>query len=111
MEVLHEAPKSSAFVPLSEHQSATPASFYTGPPVLHYHGSRCKVVVLERDLSLSPALTALARGLPTSAKNGEYSDGSDGLSGEDSSEPQKVLVNVDIWVTSEYVTPSPESSV
>jgi chloride channel, nucleotide-sensitive, 1A len=106
MEVLQEAPKSDTFVPLSEHQSATPASFYLGPPVLHYHSGHCKVVILKRDLSQSPALTALARqaqGTPTSAEpvtngNGDHTE-------EGEAETQKTLHDVDVWITSEYAMP------
>jgi chloride channel, nucleotide-sensitive, 1A len=104
MEVLQEAPKSDSFIPLSEHQSATPASFYSGPPVLHYHGGRCKVIILERDLKQSPALTALAQKsheAPATAEpvtNGSYDHGSEA----DEAEKQKVFDDVDVWVTSEY---------
>jgi hypothetical protein len=93
MEVLQEAPNSSTFVPLSEHQSATPASFYSGPPVLHYHSRRCKVVILERDLNLSPALTALARETEKTSTTAEpVTNGNDEQN------------DVDVWVTSEYAT-------
>ncbi|KAL2220154.1 regulator of volume decrease after cellular swelling-domain-containing protein [Thermoascus aurantiacus ATCC 26904] len=62
MELLRAPPDTSSFVPLAEHQSRTPASFYSGPPVLHYHSERCKVVILERDLADAPALNALRGG-------------------------------------------------
>jgi hypothetical protein len=106
MEVLQEAPNSSTFVPLSEHQSATPASFYSGPPVLHYHSGRCKVVILERDLNLSPALTALARQSENTSTTAEPVTNGNGEQGEEEDEPdkQKVLDDVDVWVTSEYAT-------
>ncbi len=105
MEVLQEAPKTSTFVPLSEHQSATPASFYSGPPVLYYHSDRCKILVLERDLSTSPALTALAReAKSTSSTNGHAANGDeDRTNGDAGAESQKVLEDVAVWVTSEYV--------
>lgn len=103
MEVLREAPKSHTFIPLSEHQSATPASFYAGPTVLHYHSSRCKVLILEQDLSQSPALSALVREAqpgPTTAEPVTNGDGSYAEDGD--AEPQRVLDDVDVWVTSEY---------
>lgn len=59
MEVLNSAPEASAFIALAEHQSRTPSSFHSGPPVLHYHSQRCKVVILERDLVATPALSSL----------------------------------------------------
>ena len=105
MEMLQEAPKSSNFIPLSEHQSATPASFYSGPPVLHYHSDRCKVVILERDLNTSPALTALARQAqeaPASAEPVTNGDGNHAEVDDDDVVRWKVINNVDVWVTSEY---------
>lgn len=107
MEVLREAPKSDTFIPLSEHQSATPASFYSGPPVLHYHSSRCKVVILERDLNQSPALTVLAQQAHNTSTTAETVANGNGHHGpeEDEADAQKILDNVDIWVTSECATP------
>ena len=104
MEVLQEEPKSGTFVPLSEHQSATPSSFYSGPPVLHYQSGRCKVIILERDLSLSPVLAALARKAqdtrtpvePVTNGNGNYTQRE-----EDEAEARRVLDGVEVWVTSE----------
>jgi nucleotide-sensitive chloride channel 1A len=106
MEVLREAPNASTFIPLSEHQSATPASFYSGPPVLHYHSGRCKVVILERDLNLSPALTALAREAEKTSATAEPVTNGNGEQGEEEDGPveQKVLGDVDVWVTSESAT-------
>lgn len=106
MEVLQEAPKSDTFIPLSEHQSATPASFYSGPPVLHYHSGRCKVVILERELNQSLALTVLARHAQDTSTTAEtVTNGNGDYSQEEAeSETQKILDNVDIWVTSEYAT-------
>jgi chloride channel, nucleotide-sensitive, 1A len=107
METIYEAPDITAFVPLIEHQSATPASFYSGPPVLHYHSQRCKVIVLESDLNKSIPLHRLAQGgekLHTNGSgNGNSSNGDEtGLlpPNEDSS-AQRVVGNIDVWVTSE----------
>jgi nucleotide-sensitive chloride channel 1A len=107
MEVLQDAPKPDTFIPLSEHQSATPASFYSGPPVLHYHSGRCKVVILERDLHQSPALTALARQAQETSTTAEPVPNGNGdhAEEEDEAATQKVLDDVDVWVTSEYATP------
>ena len=105
MEVLQEAPKSSTFIALSEHQSATPASFYSGPPVLHYHSGRCKIVILERDLSLSTPLAALARQAQDTTRTAEpvtNGNGDHSQRQEDEPDVQKVLDGVDVWVTSEY---------
>lgn len=107
MNVLQESPNSHDFIPLSEHQSATPASFYSGPPVLHHHSGRCKVVILEGDLSKSPALTALTRQAPQAAATAETvaNGNGDHAEEEDEAATPKVLEGVDVWVTSEYSTP------
>lgn len=122
MEVLHTPPVASSFTPLAEHQSRTPESFYDGPPVLHYHSDRCKVVVLESDLTAVPALNAL-RGTGAGATNGDAGDASVNGSaaaaattaaaaeqeaeGETTQEKEIVIDDVDVWVTSEYVLSHP----
>ena len=101
MEVLREAPEISSFIPLVEHQSATPASFYSGPPVLHYYSDRCKVLILDRDLSSVPALAEFASG--STGKSGTGDSAINGDSTHENEEVQKTIEDVDIWVTSEYV--------
>ena len=91
MEVLSSAPESSSFVPLAEHQSRTPSSFYSGPPVLHYHSQRCKIVILERELLASSALNALRGENATSAS----------ITTQDDDEKEVAIDGVDAWVTSE----------
>lgn len=101
MEAVREAPKASTFIPLAEHQSATPASFYTGPPVLHYHSDRSKIIVLERDTSgaalLEPLLQHAANTTASQANGGAETNGHT----EANDNEQKVLEDVDVWVTSE----------
>lgn len=102
METIREAPKASTFIPLAEHQSATPASFYTGPPVLHYHSDRSKVIILERDTSgaalLEPIFQHAANTTETQTNGGGETIGHT----EANDNAQKVLEDVDVWVTSEY---------
>jgi chloride channel, nucleotide-sensitive, 1A len=102
MEVIREAPTASTFTPLAEHQSTTPASFYTGPPVLHYHSDRSKVIILERDASgtalLEPLLQYATNGSAGQSNGGPETNGD----GENSTQ-QKTIEEVDIWVTSESV--------
>jgi nucleotide-sensitive chloride channel 1A len=97
MEVLSTAPEASTFVPIAEHQSRTPSSFHDGPPVLHYHSQRCKVVLLERDLVATPAMNAL-RGANASAN---------GSAQESDEENEVAIEDVDTWVTSESVLQIP----
>ena len=94
MEVIHEAPLETSFTPLSEHQSQTPESFYSGPPVLYYHSPSAQLVILESELTNSPALSRLA---DTSSTNGVTVNGE----GEEEHEQEKVIEGIDVWVTSE----------
>lgn len=99
MEVLTDAPKATNFIPLAEHQSVTPASFYQGPPVLHYYSDRCKLIVLEHDLSNAPALASLVSKASNSASVSEEHQ----TNGDGDNHARKVIEELDVWVTSEYV--------
>lgn len=103
MEVIREPPKASTFIPLAEHQSATPASFYTGPPVLHYHSDRSKVIILERDASgaalLEPLLLHANDSEATATNGGAETNGHQ--ESTDSDAQEKVIEEIDVWVTSE----------
>ncbi|ERT01762.1 hypothetical protein HMPREF1624_00056 [Sporothrix schenckii ATCC 58251] len=48
---LRSPPALDSYTPLADHESRTPASFYEGPPVLHYHttGARAYVSRENRD--------------------------------------------------------------
>ncbi|EGE07114.1 hypothetical protein TEQG_06102 [Trichophyton equinum CBS 127.97] len=106
MEVLHEAPNTSSFVPLAEHQSRTPASFYSGPPILHHFSERCKVVILERDLLACPALSSLRSTTTEGSSNGTTQGergATAGTTDDEAAEDSKELSlpSVSVWVTSE----------
>ncbi|KAK5093302.1 hypothetical protein LTR70_005018 [Exophiala xenobiotica] len=98
MEVLREAPETGSFVPLAEHQSTTPASFYSGPPVLHYYSDRCQVIVLEEEVQNAPALASFVSKATAPAHSNEPQQ-SDETNGSHAA--QKTLDDVDIWVTSD----------
>lgn len=95
MEVLQTAPEASTFVTLAEFQSRTPSSFHDGPPVLHYHSQRCKVVILERDLIANPALNALRGSRASTNGTAEAQESEDGEGNE------VAIDGVETWVTSE----------
>lgn len=95
MEVLNTAPEASTFIALAEHQSRTPSSFHSGPPVLHYHSPQCKVVILERDLLATPALKGLRGG--QSPTNGAEAT----QPAEDDEGTEIAIEDVEIWATSE----------
>jgi nucleotide-sensitive chloride channel 1A len=94
MESLITAPEASSFVPIAEHQSRTPSSFYSGPPVLHYHSQRCKVVILESDLIANPALNSL-RGENATA------NGNSAQANENGESTEVAIEGVNTWVGSE----------
>lgn len=98
MEFLETAPSTGSFVPLAEHQSTTPASFYSGPPVLHYYSDRCKVIVLDDELQHAPALASLVTKASVPSHSNEPTD--EGTNGTQFA--QKTIEEVDVWVTSEY---------
>ena len=93
MEVIHESPQHSSFIPLSEHQSQTPQSFYSGQPVLHYQSAGADLVAAKSGFHTSLGLSKLAGYTNVEQGNAENGDNS----GEDI-----VLKDIDIWVTSEY---------
>lgn len=94
MEAINSSPEASSFVPLAEHQSRTPSSFYSGPPVLYHHSQRCKIVILERELLATPALSALHG-------QGGANNSAASQNQQDSDEKEVAISDVDIWVTSE----------
>ncbi|MCJ1359331.1 MAG: hypothetical protein MMC33_009332 [Icmadophila ericetorum] len=104
MEVLHEPPTLTSFTPLSEHQSQTPASFYTGKPVLYHHCPNAKLLILERELRSSTALSKLAPGPlepPVRAPNGTNAAAVGEEEGEEKEEREMTIEGLEIWVTSE----------
>ncbi|KAH1491879.1 hypothetical protein LV164_003484 [Aspergillus fumigatus] len=107
MEPLRSAPEASSFVLLADHQSRTPASFHSGPPVLHYHSKQCKLVILERDLLSTPALNAIRGSAPTANGSSDHTTtatASNNVAADDGQEGQEnelVVDGVDVWVTSD----------
>jgi chloride channel, nucleotide-sensitive, 1A len=106
MEVISEAPQLNTFVPLLEHQTATPASFYSGPPVLHYHSQRCKIILRSSDMARSAAVQRLGQGgEKLIATNGNSSNRENELAppAEEETSAQRIISDIDVWVTSESV--------
>lgn len=98
MEILREPPKTTSFVSLAEHQSRTPASFYEGPPVLHYYSDRSKLIILESDIDSATAFAPLLE----KATSASHANGSETNGDSDAHRKEKVVEGVDVWVTSEY---------
>ncbi|KAI4118004.1 MAG: hypothetical protein LQ341_007641, partial [Variospora aurantia] len=102
MEVLHAAPTEGHFTPLSTHQSQTPSSFYSGPPVLHHHSPAASLFIGSSDLKNNTAFASFA---PSSEgqSNGTTQDSADGPGNGEDREVR--IEGVDVWVTSEYDHP------
>lgn len=102
MEVLNSAPTESQFTPLSTHQSQTPSSFYSGPPVLYHRSPSTTILINSHELESAPAFQKLVS--PQQRSNGSAHPAT-----EDESEDlghEITIRGVDIWVTSEYEPPS-----
>lgn len=107
MEVIHETPTSSSFTPLAVHQSQTPESFYTGPPVLYHHSPSAFLSLHASDLAAAPALSNLANGAHRSS-NGTSTAAVNGDSAAEEAGPEDEdieIAGVDVWVTSEFAIP------
>ncbi|KAJ5089106.1 hypothetical protein N7532_007790 [Penicillium argentinense] len=101
MQHLGLAPETQAFVPLAEHQSRTPASFYDGPPVLHYHNTDCNIVIDKTQLEDTPLQRVLDHQSPTNddiATNGGSADDLD-----DGDNNLVVLHGFEVWVATDQV--------
>ncbi|KAI4114769.1 MAG: hypothetical protein LQ345_004513 [Seirophora villosa] len=98
MEVLNAAPTEGNFTPLSTHQSQTPSSFYTGPPVLHHHSPSATLLISSSDLKNNAAFTNFAP--PSEGQSNGSMQGP--VNGTGDVEDREVSIEgVDVWVTSE----------
>ncbi|KAL8650125.1 MAG: hypothetical protein Q9210_004008, partial [Variospora velana] len=98
MEVLHAAPTEGHFTPLSTHQSQTPSSFYSGPPVLHHHSPAASLLIGSSDLKNNAAFASFA---PSSERqsNGTTQGSADGTGNGEDREVR--IEGIDVWVTSD----------
>ncbi|KAL6722330.1 hypothetical protein ACLMJK_001437 [Lecanora helva] len=99
MEVLHDPPTTSSFTPLSDHQSQTPSSFFSGPAILYHHSPSSTLKFHTHDLASAPALSRLAERAQRRT-NGTSTAVNGDTEGEDHDEELEVQ-GVDVWVTSE----------
>ena len=96
MEIFHESPNVSNFVPLSEFQSRTPGSFHDGPAVLHQNLSNARLQIASEDLRESAGLSKVFEHATPETRDQNGTQEPDAGNSEET-------FNVDIWVTSEYV--------
>ncbi|KAI4086806.1 MAG: hypothetical protein LQ339_008989 [Xanthoria mediterranea] len=98
MEVLNSAPVESQFTPLSTHQSQTPSSFYSGPPVLYHHSPSTTILINSHDLESAPIFRKLVS--PQQQSNGSAHHAATEDQTEDLGH-EITIQGVDVWVTSE----------
>ena len=82
---LHSAPPLDSFITLQEYQSRTPASFFDGPPILHYHSANARAIARRSQLPKLPFFAQV-----TEASTEEVAD-------------DDVVEQLEIFVSSEYV--------
>ena len=101
MEIVHNAPSTSSFTPLPLHQSQTPDSFFSGPPILYHYSPSATLSLSTSDLASSTAFSHFAEGgiRPANSAlttvNGDHE--------QDEGDEEVEIQAVDIWVTSESV--------
>lgn len=100
MEVIHTTPTTESFVPLSTHQSQTPESFFSGPPVLYHHSPAATLKTHASELVTAPTLHSLF-GLSQAPVNGNAAVNAYPHDAEEEHEVE--AQGVDIWVSSEYM--------
>ncbi len=100
MEVIHTTPTTESFVPLSTHQSQTPESFFSGPPVLYHHSPAATLKTHASELVTAPTLHSLF-GLSQAPVNGTAAVNAYPHDAEEEHEVE--AQGVDIWVSSEYM--------
>ena len=84
---IHEAPNLESFLKLADYQSHTPTSYHDVKPVLHFHATKMELVITQH-LDPAPAIFKLdANSSPE--------------------DPSWISECVDVFVTSEYVSPLP----
>lgn len=116
MEIIHKPPTPSSFTPLLTHQSQTPSSFYSGPPVLHHHSPSASLFFHASDLSAAPALSGLANGARRGVNGSAAAAADVAVNGHGAAEEREgdeddnededeefEIEGVDVWVTSECV--------
>jgi chloride channel, nucleotide-sensitive, 1A len=89
--ILQEAPALSSFTPLSTHQSETPESFFSGPPVLHYHTEGAHVIVPRDQRDALPIFGAAVAS----------ESGANGAANVDEDDHSIIVHGFDVMVTSE----------
>ena len=98
MEVIHEVPSSDAYIPLLTHQSQTPESFYSDPPILYHHSPSATLQLRASNVVVAPVFSGFAGGAPINRANGSATANGDH---EEEEDRELSIPNVDIWVTSE----------
>ena len=101
MEVTHSAPTADSYTPFSVHQSQTPESFFSGPPVLYHHSPSTTLLINSHELQTAPAIAEFTDTAPSST-NGTATYTNGDTETEDAGQ-ELSIPDVGVWVTSESV--------
>ncbi|TKX26810.1 hypothetical protein C1H76_0965 [Elsinoe australis] len=98
LEVFSSSPSLDQFQPLEEYQSSTPATFFSGKPVLHYHNPSCTIRISASDLASNPTFSSLqpAPASTASRPNGDTNGAT--LTNDDTT------IEIQAWITSSHFT-------
>ncbi|PNS16507.1 hypothetical protein CAC42_241 [Sphaceloma murrayae] len=95
LEVFSDPLDVSQFQSLEEYQSSTPATFFDGKPVLHYHNPTCTLAISTEALASNHAFQSLKATTDTSEPDGNVN----GTSSSDQTD-----LRVQAWITSSHFT-------
>jgi len=87
---VRERPSLSDFIPISEHESETPDTFFGGPPVLHAYSQTAKLLCGQSEYRDISALRRLGPEQVISSTSGTAVG----------QEPEVEIDGIEIWVSS-----------
>lgn len=89
------------FIDIAVHRSQTPQSFYSEKPILYHQSCSASLSIPVADLNSVPLLASFAN---SSALNGSRPAGDDSTDSTSvEHQPDVIISNIDIWVTSEHL--------
>lgn len=88
------------FVDIAVHRSQTPQSFYSEKPILYHQSLSASLSISVADLNSAPLLASFANSYTLNGSRAG-DDSADSIPVEH--QPDSIISNVDIWVTSEHL--------
>ncbi|KAF2220573.1 regulator of volume decrease after cellular swelling-domain-containing protein [Elsinoe ampelina] len=104
LELFSAPPTKDLFQTLEDFQASTPATFFDGKPVLHYHNPSCTLTISTSTLAGSP-FASLGPQSSQSTTNGDHTNG------HHPSTSDETTITVETWITSrDFTLYSPSAS-